>query len=307
MLRFNIISICFRISSSSFCKLCARTGKRLRGCSHFLMPTSRSKGGILAGSYRMVFRKMNLYFVHILRKPACNSASPSITIRSSLIFKEKYLASGEFEKLKAKLVAGGDQQDEDMYDDLSAPTVSTSSVFTILSITAHEGRKASVLDIGGAFLNAEMKTGVLVHISDLLVPLQPSYKKYQDAKGSIVVLLNRVLYGCVASAALWYENLRETMTSLGYERNPHDICVFNKTGKQGVQCTAAVHFDDLLISSVDKSMIESLAEGLRLGYGEITKSNGTTLIYLGMVLDFSYPGETRVTMKEFVEDILKSS
>jgi hypothetical protein len=78
-------------------------------------------------------------------------------IRSSMFLKEKYLASGEFEKLKARLVAGGDQQDKDMYDVLSAPTVSTSSGFTILSIAAHEGRKTTVVDIGGAFLNAEMK------------------------------------------------------------------------------------------------------------------------------------------------------
>ena len=114
-------------------------------------------------------------------------------IRSSMFLKEKYLASGEFEKLKARLVAGGDQQDKDMFDDLSAPTVSTSSVFTILSIAAHEGRKAAVVDIGGAFLNAEMNTGVAVHMrldkamSELMIKLQPSYKKFQDAKGCIVV------------------------------------------------------------------------------------------------------------------------
>jgi Reverse transcriptase (RNA-dependent DNA polymerase) len=150
-----------------------------------------------------------------------------------MFFKEKYLASGEFEKLKARLVAGGNQQDKDLYDDLSAPTVSTSSVFTILSIAAHEARKAAVVYTGGAFLNAEMKTGVAVHMrldnamSDLLVRLQPSYKRYQDVKGCIVVRLDRALNGCVESAALWYENLRDTMTTLGYERNPHDICVFN--------------------------------------------------------------------------------
>jgi hypothetical protein len=41
-------------------------------------------------------------------------------------------------------------------------------------------------------------------------------------------------------------------------------------------------------------MIESLAEGLRLRYGEITKSNGTTLKYLGMVIDFSHPDDEGV-------------
>ena len=234
-------------------------------------------------------------------------------IRSSMFLKEKYLASGEFDKLKARLVAGGDQQDKDMYDDLSAPTVSTCAVFTILTIAAHEGRRAAVVDIGGAFLNAEMKTGVPVHMrldptmSELIIRLDPSYKRYQDGKGCITVLLNRALYGCVESAALWYDNLRETMTSLGYERNPHDICVFNKTSKEGVQCTATVHVDDLLITSVDESMIDGLAEGLRQRYGEISKTKGSVLNYLGMVLDLSQAGETRVSMKGFVEDMLLCS
>jgi Reverse transcriptase (RNA-dependent DNA polymerase) len=230
-----------------------------------------------------------------------------------MFLKEKYLATGEFEKLKARLVAGGNQQDKDLYDDLSAPTVSTSSVFTILSIAAHEARKAAVVDIGGAFLNAQMKSRVAVHMrldkamSDLLVRLQPSYKRYQDVKGCIVVRLDRALYGCVDSAALWYENHRDTMTTLGYERNPHDICVFNKTDERGTQCTAAEHVDDLLITSTDENMIEGLAEGLRVRYGKISKTNGTMLNYLGMVLDFSAPDETRVTMKGFVEDMLHTS
>ena len=120
-------------------------------------------------------------------------------IRSSMFLKEKFLATGEFEKLKARLVAGGDQQDKDLYDDLSAPTVSTSAVFTILSIAAYEGRKAAVVDIGGAFLNAEMKTGVDVHMrldrtmSELMVKLAPNYEKYRDEKGCIIVILDRAL------------------------------------------------------------------------------------------------------------------
>jgi Reverse transcriptase (RNA-dependent DNA polymerase) len=110
-------------------------------------------------------------------------------------------------------------------------------------------------------------------MSDFIIRLQPSYKRFQVAKGCTVVLLNRALYGFVESTALWYGNLRETMMILGYERNPHDICVFNKTSEQGVQCTATVHVDDLLITSIDEGMIKSLAEGLRMRYGEITKRN----------------------------------
>jgi hypothetical protein len=61
---------------------------------------------------------------------------------------------GKSDKLNARLVAGGNQQDKTLYDDLSAPTVSTSAVLTVLSVAAHEHRKAAVVDIGVAFLNA---------------------------------------------------------------------------------------------------------------------------------------------------------
>ena len=105
-------------------------------------------------------------------------------------------------------------------------------------------------------------------MSELLIRIQPTYKRFQDAKGCIVVLLDRALYGCVESAALWYDNLREAMTSMGYERNPHDICVFNKMSGKAVQCTVTVHVDDLLITSADEDMITDLSEGLRRRYGE---------------------------------------
>jgi hypothetical protein len=59
-------------------------------------------------------------------------------IRSSMFMKEKFLATGEFEKVKARLVAGGDRQNKNLYDDLSAPTVSTSAVFSVLAIAVHD-------------------------------------------------------------------------------------------------------------------------------------------------------------------------
>ena len=74
-------------------------------------------------------------------------------IRSSIFLKEKYLPSGEFEKLKARLVAGGHMQDKSLYEDISSPTVSTSAVFAVAAIAAKEKRHVVTLDIGGAYLN----------------------------------------------------------------------------------------------------------------------------------------------------------
>ena len=237
----------------------------------------------------------------------------SAIIRSSMFLKRKIHPDGSFDKYKARLVAGGDQQDKQLYDDLSSPTVSTSAVFTIAAICAHERRHAAVVDIRGAFLNAHMTTGIPVHMrldktmSDMLITLDSTYKRYADGGGRVVVLLKRALYGCVESAALWYENLKTTLTGLGYTRNESDVCVFNRTDIRGVQCTATVHVDDLLITSKSKEMISELTEGLQARYGEITLAHGPLINYLGMAFDFSCAGETRVSMAGYVDKMLESS
>jgi len=78
---------------------------------------------------------------------------------SRLFPKEKYKANGDFEKLQARLVAGGHQQDRTVYDrkDTSSPTIATSSVMIIAAIAAEEQREVVTMDIGGAYLHAEMK------------------------------------------------------------------------------------------------------------------------------------------------------
>ena len=128
---------------------------------------------------------------------------------------------GSFHKLKARLVAGGDQQDKSLSEDLSSPTVSTSAVFTLLAIAAHEERRVAVVDISGAYLNADMSLEVPVHMhldrnmTDLILDIDPKYSKYTDARGGVTVHLEEALYGCVKSSGLWYENIYATMLGLG--------------------------------------------------------------------------------------------
>jgi hypothetical protein len=83
-------------------------------------------------------------------------------IRSHMFLKEKFKASGLFDKLKARLVAGGDQQDRSLYDDISSSTVSiTTILLIIIFIAALEGRIVITVDIAGAYhLNADIISSV---------------------------------------------------------------------------------------------------------------------------------------------------
>ena len=110
-----------------------------------------------------------------------------------MFLKDKYLASGAFEKFKARLVAGGDQQDRTMYEDLSAPTAATANVFAMAALAARERRTVATVDIGGAYLNASMvESGVIVHIgldkvmTEILVKIDPKFAEFATEDGSSV-------------------------------------------------------------------------------------------------------------------------
>lgn len=231
-------------------------------------------------------------------------------ISSSMFLKEKFLSNGEFEKLKARLVAGGHQQDKSLYDDISSPTVATSSAFMIAALAAREGRHVVTVDIAGAYLNAEMSgQEVLMRLdrtmAAILTKIRPDYLPLLCSDGTMIVRLDKALYGCVESAKLWYEDITRTLLSLGYERNPVDLCVFN-LGSGADQCTACLHVDDLKITSCSAEAIEKLLDGLTAKYKTLTVHRGQVHSYLGMTFDYTTPLKVKVTMEGYVQDTLKS-
>ena len=159
-----------------------------------------------------------------------------IVLRSSMFIKEKFSASGVFDKYKARLVAGGDQQDKELYENLSSPTAAASSVLTAVAIAACERRKVATFDIGGAYLNADIKvTGITVRLkldkilSLILLDLAPHYTSFVSADGCIYVELDKALYGCVESARLWFEDITGKLLNDGFVTNPYDECVSTRS------------------------------------------------------------------------------
>jgi len=237
-------------------------------------------------------------------------------IRSHMFLKEKYRSEAGkqvFEKLKARLVAGGHLQDKSLYEDLSSPTAHLQSVFTVAALAAMEGRVVVTCDIGSAYLNAPMDPShepvfmrIDAELAKVLVAMYPDkFKDYLNYDGSVVVQLDKALYGCVQSAKLWYEHLRGTLEAIGYTRNPHDICVFNKDGEDGKQCTVTIHVDDLLITCVTQATIEELLNHLVKTYTTVEIRRGCVHEYLGVVYDFTDKGSVSISMEAYTREVLQ--
>jgi len=72
-------------------------------------------------------------------------------LRCFVFLVEKFLANGEFDKIKARLVANGAQKKREMYPNKSSPTASIHGMFTCFALVAYIGEySAAKIDVKGA-------------------------------------------------------------------------------------------------------------------------------------------------------------
>ena len=231
-------------------------------------------------------------------------------IPSHMFMKVKVDAEGNFLKIKARGVAGGNMQDKRYIrkEDISSPTLMTRSVMLMTAIAAEEGRKVITGDVPGAYLHVdrqgELYMVISADVAAILVEIDPTYKSYLNDNGTIHVQLLKALYGCVESAKLWYEYLRAKLLEQGFTQNPVDPCVFNKT-VDSVQITVGIYVDDVMGSSVSNALLGDLEERLDEWFKGIKWLRGNKHNYIGMTFTFNRDKKTvGVSMSNYVDELM---
>ena len=121
------------------------------------------------------------------------------------------------------------------------------------------------------------------------------------------VELLKALYGTLCAACLFWEILSSKLKEWGFEMNKYDPCVANKI-VNSTQMTVAWHVDNLKVSHKKLSAIQEFAKLLNEEFGKetpITESYGRKHEYLGMLLDYSTPGEVIISLEDYIRLILK--
>ena len=270
-----------------------------------------------AGFEAMLKELMTIHETETIAGVDYNKLTPAQkgrTIRSMMFFKEKYKPNGMFDKLKARLVAGGHQQDRSVYSesDTSSPTVATEAVMMVAAIAARDRRHVVTIDIGGAFLRGKFKDGsdpvvmrLEKELADTLCAIDKSYEAYVRPDGSMYVKLTRPLYGLIEAAKLWFEEISSTLKRQGFVQNQYDQCTWNRDFN-GHQHTVVLHVDDLKSTCVDDKANQQLIEALRSKYKDINVQEGLVHPYLGMTFDYSVEGKVKVTQDGYVSELIAS-
>ncbi len=92
---------------------------------------------------------------------------------------------------------------------------------------------------------------------------------YENGKEVLYLQLLKALYGCVKSALLWYGLFTGTLQGMGFELNPYDTCVTNKTVDEK-QCTVAWYVDNNKISHVDPKVVIGVVNKIEEHFGKMT-------------------------------------
>ncbi len=220
----------------------------------------------------------------------------------------KYAANGDFDKVKARLVADGRDQDPAMYPNKSSPTVALHSVFTVLGIAAEKRwRIVAKVDINGAFVQTPMSGPPIYMKLDPKVvryarEMYPEFKEYLWNGTSIYTVMLKAMYGCVQASALWYALIHSEIEKMGYQVSETDKCVFAKQVGDRV-FNLLLHVDNILgvVNAEEAKLIEMT---LKRRFGDVQFQTGDNLSYLGMLVSIGNEGTT-VDMSFYVTELLK--
>jgi len=230
--------------------------------------------------------------------------------------------------LKSRLVGDGSKQSRegiDEYAEVSSPTGMISSLLALITNSAAKGWKNVTFDIGQAFLNAKL-TGEKVYVkldsmmARLLAQVDTDSEYaglYEELlqeedeelkKGTIVVELDKALYGCIQFARAWYDTFSSALFSLGYRLNPRDPCVFNLfDDDEKIVASVFIHVDDGYLSCVNDDIVEQFKLKIEQIFPHgVSWKEGDLHEYLGMVMDFSTKGKRYLTMMSYIEKIVKN-
>ena len=184
--------------------------------------------------------------------------------KAELLESHTFLKQKRFGNIIGHTVAGGNKQcDFISKEEASSPTVATKAFMLTVLIKAKNNRDFAVIDITNAFIQTKVEDEkdmvtirVLGELVQALLDIAPRFYKpfvTKDKKENFILLIRclNAIYVTMIAGLLFYKKFRKTLLREGFEINPYDPCVANKT-VNGNQQTIRWHVDDCKFSHRDK-------------------------------------------------------
>jgi len=236
-------------------------------------------------------------------------------IPSSIFIKEKLNASGVFEKVKARIVAGGHRQKRDSHD-VYSPTADITTLFTVIHLSIIMKHHIRTIDIRAAYLHADIDNNntymaLPKALTPMLIKLDESAKEFVGDDNTVCVKLNKALYGLIQSAKLWNELITKVLTKHEFKtQNNIDHCLFVKHDAAGLKIVVLT-VDDLFISSNTLEGLVYIENIMRKHFKDIVVQNidkHNNISHLGLNINYDLQqGIVKITQPKYIHQLCHDS
>ena len=135
-------------------------------------------------------------------------------ITAKWIFKTKHHPNGDINKLKARIVARGFQQQAGIdYTDVFTPVVKWSTILAILALAAQYNSPLWQMDVITAFFNGDINEDIFMEIP---------HGFPGAGNPTLVCKINCALYGLKQAPKAWYDKINSWLHNLGLTRSTSD-------------------------------------------------------------------------------------
>jgi hypothetical protein len=209
------------------------------------------------------------------------------------VFRNKLNEQAEVVRNKARLVAQGYSQQEDIdYTETFAPIVRLEAIRLLLSYSVNHGIVLYQMDVKSAFLNGVISEEVYVK--------QPS--GFEDLKHPDHVYKHKKsLYGLKQAPRAWYDRLINFLIENDFKRGEVDTTLFRRTLEKDI-LVVLIFVDDIIFGSTNASLCKEFS---KLMQDEFEMSMmGELKFFLGIQIN-QCKDEVYVHQSKYTKELLK--
>jgi len=196
-------------------------------------------------------------------------------VNTSMIHTAKFLASGEFNRFKSRLVACQTLNKFDVTDKFS-PTVLSESVRIMLQMAVSNECFVFAIDVAGAYLYAEPSDkNVILRIPPGLLQIlgHDKFPKTPSGEPAKYLLVKRAIYGLQRSCQDWYRHYTAFLLRVGFTQSMVDQCVWFRFLSQDDYLLIAIFSDNNLIVGKGTVVREEFMTAWRKEFKEAVDSD----------------------------------
>ena len=212
------------------------------------------------------------------------------------VYKVKYRANGQVEKLKARYVAKGYAQIEGIdFFDTYAPTCKPETFRILLATAARKDLYLGQMDVKSAYLHSKIEEEIYLEQPD-------GFVKKANSGQMLVCKLNKSIYGLKQAAKNWYEALTSLLLKKGFKRSCNDYCLFVRKEENGTFSYVLVWVDDIVVAGATEEAVNEIKSQLNENFK--MDDRGDLNWFLGMQILRSHDKIT-VDQTKYIETVLQ--